>query len=831
VKQLSSANFLGRCTSAPSVGSTSGTSKLAKMPSDRDSDFATTMLERTENKRPFLRPGQNDIKDIEERRCTDVCFLVIFLVMWVGMLILGLGSYISGDPTALSYGTDYQGNRCGVGAFATKPVVWYPRMSADLVEQSALIAKHPTELVLYGLCLEACPTLHTPPYVADYGWPSHPGAKQPQWPVALSTFNALNRCLPQMSYNKSVSSFCEYPKCTQAAEPCVSGFERYGLYDVWEMSAPSHARKCQREVSLLVDSTTKQPGVSDIVEWFLTMATTANNAMRMLKEHALEIWGFGVGLATLLGFGWMVFLFLCAGVAVYLALLVVFLVLFCMTFSFAYKGGVGGEAVQGFVQQVVNGTLHQLEQQVEQVTQSTAASSLIRSAGEAVLSHSDAMAQLYQALAAGSALLLVLYSVLLCISSGQIGRTVALFKEATLCVHNSKAVVFFPTLIALLQLLLVSFTTLTLVCMHTDPAASYASQLAAVKQTYASALEDASSTVGANVSRPVDAFFEALQLQDVDADRVLWYESLYLGFGFVWTYFFFAAIGTTTISGCVVYYFFMDEDTAGHRNAQFADNQTNWVVSAMFYYVLRYNLGSMAFGSLILAVVEVLVWLLEVIDEQTKADQQSNPVMRLVLKCCKCCLFCFERCIKFVSSYAYIFVFMQNTGFCMACYRTWRMLSEYPLQLGINRVVQRVLFVMQSITIPLVCTGWAYWTFLSSEGTALKHLSADTLIGAMVPAVCVLVLSTIVARSFATVYEQVVTSLTTCVLTDITQYKAKYARSQLREAFDLPPKKLQFGRDDDDDDDDGTGDESDSSRSRSAKARRSSSTSSRRSGR
>ena len=103
--------------------------------------------------------------------------------------------------------------------------------------------------------------------------------------MALSTFNALNRCLPQMSYNKSVSSFCEYPKCTQAAEPCVDGFERYGLHDLWEMTAPSHARKCQREVSLLVDSTTKQPGVSDIVEWFLTMATTANNAMRMLKEQ------------------------------------------------------------------------------------------------------------------------------------------------------------------------------------------------------------------------------------------------------------------------------------------------------------------------------------------------------------------------------------------------------------------------------------------------------------------------------------------------------------------------------------------------------------------
>lgn len=69
-KQLRRVHFGGGV-----LGTLAGTSKLAKMPSDRDSDFATAMLERTENKRPFLRPGQNDIKDIEERRCTDVCLL------------------------------------------------------------------------------------------------------------------------------------------------------------------------------------------------------------------------------------------------------------------------------------------------------------------------------------------------------------------------------------------------------------------------------------------------------------------------------------------------------------------------------------------------------------------------------------------------------------------------------------------------------------------------------------------------------------------------------------------------------------------------------------
>jgi choline transporter-like protein 2/4/5 len=764
------------------------------MPAAHD-DFASKALERKDAKKPFLRPGekQGDIKDIEERHCTDVLFLIIFVVMWLGMLVLGVGSYVTGDPTALSYGTDYQGNRCGVGEFESKPVVWFPRMTADLVEQAALITQHPTELVLYGLCLETCPTLHDPPYVEDYGWPTNPGAKQHRWPVAMSTFNAVNRCLPEITSNESVSTFCEYPKCTQAGEPCVATVVG-GLSDVWRISSPRHIKKCQREVILSVDTTTKQPmgegPASAVIEWFLTVASTANHAMRMLTTHTLAIWAYGVGLATLLGFFWMSFLFLCAGAAVYLALAAVFLVLLVLALGFAYKGGVGGAAVQGFLQGAINGTLLELEHAVEGgVMEGVVQSGVVRSVGEAILAHSEAMATTYRLLAGVSVLFLLLYTVLLCVSSGQIGRTVSLVKEATLCVHNSKAMVFFPVLISLLQLLLICFCTLSFVGMHTSPAASYRAQLAAVSHTYASAL-DASGAAGLmdEGDSAVGDFFDSLQR--LDADEVLWYEGLYLGFGFVWTYFFFAAIGTTTISGCVVYYFFMDEDTAGHKNAQFADNQTDFVVSKMLYYTLRYNLGSMAFGSLVLAVVEVLVWLLEIIDDQTKAEGQSNPVMRLVLKCSKCCLFCFERCIKFVSSYAYIFVFMQNTGFCMACFRTWSMMAKYPLQLGINRVVQRVLFAMQSITIPLVCTSWAYWTFLTAEGTFLKLLTPDLLIAAMVPALCVLVLSTIVARSFASVYEQVVTALTTCVLTDIEQYNAKYARSQLREAFDLPPKEL-----------------------------------------
>ena len=613
--------------------------------------------------------------------------------------------------------------------------------------------------------------------------------------------------------NTTHRRYCEFPSCDDLDLPCVAVV---GVSNtLWEMSMEEQDEKCMREIEIEQVTETKTPidteaaATGVLISYVLSFATTLNNALDMLKDNALQIFVFGIGFATLFGFGWMILLFVCAGFAVYFSLLMVALILLGVTILFAYKGNVGGPLVTTFFQSVVNGTIVQLDNMAhDTVVEGLLHSDMVETAIHVTMSQESDLQQLYQILAAVALLLLIIYLTLLGFASGQISRTVALVKEATLCVHNSKAMVFFPLVISFFHLVLVLFIAFTLAYLHTNPATSYSSQLAAISESYTTAHDEIAEGLAAmnadmtNVAEKdvVGDWLNALQY--LDADQILFFEDCYIVFGLVWSYFFLAAIGTTTISGCVIYYFFMDADTAGHINVQFADNQTNYVVTTMFYYTLRYNLGSMALGSFVLAVVETLVAALEFVENQTKAEQQSNPVMKVVLKCCKCCLFCFERCLKFVSSYAYIFVFMQNTGFCMACYRTWRMMSQYPVQLSINSVVQKVLFAMQSISIPLMCTGWAYWSFLSSSGQ-LKHgfagVSSDVLIAAGLPAFCVFVLSMLVARSFASVYEQVVTALTTCVLTDIEQYRAKYARSQLREAFDLPVKKISL----DDDFDDG----------------------------
>ena len=154
-----------------------------------------------------------------------------------------------------------------------------------------------------------------------------------------------------------------------------------------------------------------------------------------------RIFAFGVGLSTLIGLGWIVFLYLCAGVAVYLALFAVGVVLFLFTVAFAYRGHVGGAMVSSFVDDLVNGTISNIENGLSNTVASGVLSEdMMHSTVDVALGPTDGeMQKLYQALAVVSAILLLLYLVLLCMASGQISRTVALVKEATLVVNSIAA--------------------------------------------------------------------------------------------------------------------------------------------------------------------------------------------------------------------------------------------------------------------------------------------------------------------------------------------------------------------------------------------------------
>ena len=346
------------------------------------------------------------------------------------------------------------------------------------------------------------------------------------------------------------------------------------------------------------------------------------------------------------------------------------------------------------------------------------------------------------------------------------------------------------------------FSLLSIVFIWTSDEETYQAAINGLQATYGLVRTSSESFSDAfEVETLVPVEFNATSLLDGwSPDDVIVWESGYVLVGFIWTYHFIYAISIATIGGCVVYYYFVDHDTAGHKDARFSDNQMAIPSIGMLYYVCRFNLGTMAFGSLVLAVVDVVRIFFEFLEAQTNKEDQSS-MMAFILKCFRCFLWCFEKSIKGVSTYAYTYVIMQNDGFCGACIHSAGLIYNHFRQIAINAVVQSVLFVMQSVSIPMITTLIAYRRFQGHQDDETGSLSiSDPRFLEMetwnvaIPTAMTFVVSFVMARCFAQVYEQIITSLTVCVLHDEHKYGGKYSTNacdgKIRNHYELDGPKF-----------------------------------------
>lgn len=257
-------------------------------------------------------------KDMEERRCTDVFCLLIFLLSWA---VMGAIAYSHrAGPAALLHGKDYLEHRCGEGEFADAPFVWYPRIADDAFEQQ-LLMRAPWDTSFYGLCVTECPQAGVA--VADYGHESEPAqAKAKSWDAALSTFAVLNRCVPREEHTKATVLLCAEPSCEAAGMPCLDdelaaavGVGPADATQVWELT-PETEHRCRRAVHVEHTATTLQPNAGPFLTWAFRIASTVERVYEALLANSLRIVAIGVGCSTPLNFLWLLLLRCCAGFAV-----------------------------------------------------------------------------------------------------------------------------------------------------------------------------------------------------------------------------------------------------------------------------------------------------------------------------------------------------------------------------------------------------------------------------------------------------------------------------------------------------------------------------------
>jgi choline transporter-like protein 2/4/5 len=76
-----------------------------------------------------------------------------------------------------------------------------------------------------------------------------------------------------------------------------------------------------------------------------------------------------------------------------------------------------------------------------------------------------------------------------------------------------------------------------------------------------------------------------------------------------------------------------------------------------------FNLGSVAFGALIIAIIQFIRLVLEYVDKKTRQLQQQSKIAEWAMCYVRCCMWCLEKIVAFINRNAFILV----AGECSGC--------------------------------------------------------------------------------------------------------------------------------------------------------------------
>lgn len=101
----------------------------------------------------------------------------------------------------------------------------------------------------------------------------------------------------------------------------------------------------------------------------------------------------------------------------------------------------------------------------------------------------------------------------------------------------------------------------------------------------------------------------------------------------------------------------------------------------------RYHFGSLAFGSIILAFVQFLQVIVEVIKGQVekanRGESAANKCVTCCVDCMRCCLACVERIVQFINKNAYIMIALSGKNFCAASKEGFEVVWSNPLRYAV----------------------------------------------------------------------------------------------------------------------------------------------------
>ncbi|RLN61355.1 hypothetical protein BBJ29_004535 [Phytophthora kernoviae] len=636
--------------------------------------------------------GTNPFKS-DNRGCTDLFFLILFVVFWVGMIaIAGIG-YHNGKPQRLIYGTDWMGRTCGAKADKTDTVpaydlthykyTIYPRLSEDLMALAAggasakELASPSTLKKLFGVCVPSYPVNEDSKSAGatiEYEKAGSP------WRLITDSSEVLYRCVELTKIDITQSARC-VDDCTDAEVAsyesgkvktlnCGTNETRNPFVDCGEHTCAEMITAMRPNCTSLESTREERQIGATTVDPITKMLSRKWNMVARwlgdLQKAAFPILICGGLFAMMLGFFWLVLLRYCAGFFVWFVIVLVVCMQIVVTVFCAYEGNLLDNTRVG-------STLAKIGVSATTVAAST---SYITSAG---LTVTDDQAHYWAIACYVLTAVDVLLFLLLVFMCGRIRIAIGIIREASKALQSMPTLTLYPIVPTICAVALVAYWLVATAFIATSGKVSLnqiAGELANATATN-STIADVGSVVPAQM----------------DDNKTMHYLMIYHLFGLLWTSQFIQAAAYATIAGAFCeYYWTLDKRQVPARP-----------VLRSMWRTVRYHFGTIAFGSLIIAIVQFARLVLEYIDQKIRSTKQANAVVKVVMMCLKCLMWCFEKCLKFLNKNAFIIMAMKGRSFCPSMKDSFSLLLANAARVATVSIIARFLMILGKVFITGFC--------------------------------------------------------------------------------------------------------------------------------
>lgn len=229
---------------------------------------------------------------------------------------------------------------------------------------------------------------------------------------------------------------------------------------------------------------------------------------------------------------------------------------------------------------------------------------------------------------------------------------------------------------------------------------------------------------------------------DDEAKRTGWF----LLFALLWTSQFIVAVGYLTVAVAFSSYFFArDKSRIGF-----------WTPFTSLAFVLRYHMGTAAFGSLIIAIIQQIRAVVGYI--QKKAEEADNKIAKYLLCACQCCLWCLEKCMKFLNKNAYVQTAIFGSSFCKAAKDAFFLILRNILRVGAVTLVGSFVTFIGKVFVVSVATAGSFYI--------MDTQFEDKVNGLLLPTLFVFLLSYFTAELFMDIYTLAMLTMLQCFIAD-----------------------------------------------------------------